>query len=139
MNKSCYALRVRRYSNPSYITPYSSYIPSEGISSSYGSYSHVDPYSGYHDLHSDVSYDHSDHHSHDSHHYHDISHDHDLHDAGYALPSASLLPNTDNINIDLQGGPNLADMKAETSQTYRRVGKHRKRRQTNRPNRPQIP
>lgn len=119
-----------RYSSSSYITPYSSYISSDGISS-HGSYPNIEPYSGYHDLHSAISFDHSDHHIHDGHHYHDISSDHNSHDASYALSSASLLPNTDNLNIDVQGGPNPADMNADTSQTYRRVGKHRKRRQAN--------
>lgn len=130
-----------RYSSPGYsITPYSSYIPTDV--SSYSSYPSVEPYSAYHDLHSDISpYDHSDHHIHDSHHYqsghehysHDFGNDHDLHDHSYALPSPSLLPNTDNANIDMQSGQSPVDNKAETTQAYRRVSRHRKRRQANRP------
>lgn len=133
----CYILCVlfcsNRYASPGYsITPYSSYIPADV--SSYSSYPSVDPYSGYHDLHSDISpYDHSDHHSHDSHHYHNIGGDHDFHEPSYGLSSASLLPNTDNVNMNMAGGPGPAESKAETTHTYRRVSRHRKRRQANKP------
>lgn len=127
-----------RYSSPSIsITPYSSYIPADV--SSYSSYPGIEPYAGYHDSHSDISYDHPDHHFHDSHHHHhDHEHDyeHSFDASNYALPSASLLPNTDNVNLDMSAGPNLADVKPETSHTYRRVGKHRKRRQAPRPQLP---
>lgn len=101
--------------------------------STYSSYPGIEPYSGYHDVHSDISYDHADHHFHDSHHhYHDHDHEHSFDASNYGLPSASLLPNTDNVNLDLSAGP-LADVKPDTSQTYRRVGKHRKRRQAPKP------
>lgn len=124
-----------RYSSPSIsITPYSSYIPADVPT--YSSYPSIEPYSGYHDLHSDISFDHDHHYHGGHHHYHDHGHEHSFDASNYDLPSASLLPNTDNVNLDMSIGPNLADTKPETSQTYRRVGRLRKKRQTTRP---QVP
>lgn len=123
------------YSNP--ITSYSS--PFAGDISGHSSYPNIDPYSAYHDstIHSDIpsyafDHDHHDHHDHhDYRHEHDYHHDHhhdfdhftdhiSSHDAppagGGSAQSAIDDPNS-------SGGSPPA-----MSATYRRVGKHRRRR-----------
>lgn len=127
--------------NPSYIssplTPYSSHVVSDipGYSA-YPSYPSVEPYSGYHDIHSDISpttYDSDHHHYHDFGHYHDTGHfhsdhsapDHHAHEHTFSAPPESP-PNPQDDSKDAQdaAGPT----------TYRRVSRHRRRRST----RPQI-
>lgn len=108
------------------ITSYSSHIADIPSYTGYSSYPGIDPYSGYHDSHSDIgpiSYSSDHHHHHDYSHYPDSSHYHSDHSdpSGHEFSSPPESP------------PSISDDAKDTASTigagaYRRVSKHRRRR-----------
>lgn len=137
-----------RYAGSSYLggllSPITSYSSPADISSHISSYPGIDPYSGYHDstVHSDIpsyAFDHHDHHhDHDFHdHHHDFEHHHDYdhHSSDNYYPDHShgiSSPGGDSPQPSFQPSPSdMKDAQGDSpamTPTYRRVGKHRRRR-----------
>lgn len=146
----CWIFFLVRYAGSSYygspITSYSSPFAGDIISSGHPS---IEPYSAYHDSNiPSYAFDHHDHHEHhdfhDFHDHHDFDHHHDHHDFSqfehgsphdgphdgpHAGPGSNMPPPASG---DMKDGPSGSG--PAMSPTYRRVGKHRRRRAA----RPQI-
>lgn len=132
------------YSGASYLggllSPITSYSSPVDISSHISSYPGIDPYSGYHDstVHSDIpsyAFDHHDHHDHHhDHDFHEHHHDFDHHSYDNYYPDHSHGISSPGGDSPPSSQPSLGDIKDSQgdsppmSPTYRRVGKHRRRR-----------